>query len=58
MPESPPIGACVRSAAEVNAAIRAFTAGRLVWSTEALAELARLREEWRDAVAREAELAA
>jgi hypothetical protein len=42
----------------VNAEIRAFTQGRLAWSAEALAELARLRAEWQAAVAREAELAA
>lgn len=58
MPASPPPSAPVRSAAVVNAEIRAFTAGRTVWSPEALIELAKLRAEWRDAVAREAELAA
>jgi hypothetical protein len=47
-----------RPSAVVNEEIRRFTQGRLVWSAEALRELARLRAEWQAAVAREAELAA
>ncbi|MFL0393605.1 hypothetical protein ACH0CM_12850 [Streptomyces albus] len=45
-------GRCV-SAAEANAAIRRLVAGRTVWTSEALAELDRLRAVWRAAVARE-----
>lgn len=46
------------SAAEANAAIRAFVAGRTVWTPAALAELARLRAAWMAAVRRETTLAA
>lgn len=46
------------TAAEANAAVRAFAAGRTVWTPEALAELARLRRVWQDAVRREQALAA
>lgn len=46
------------SAAEANAAIRAFVAGRTVWTPAELAELARLRAAWTDAVRRETTLAA
>lgn len=46
-------GAPVRSAAVVNAEIRALVAGTSRWTPQALAELARLRAEWRAAVARE-----
>jgi hypothetical protein len=56
MPTTASPGTPPRSAAEVNAEIRRFTAGRVYWSREALAELARLREEWQQAVAREREL--
>lgn len=59
MPPITPVPDTVRpDAAWWNARIRAFTAGRVYWSAEALAELARLRAEWQQAVAREAELAA
>ncbi|MCT2593186.1 hypothetical protein LHJ74_25320 [Streptomyces sp. N2-109] len=34
---------------EANAAIRAFVAGRAVWTPADLAELARLRQAWMDA---------
>jgi hypothetical protein len=56
MPTTPAADGTVRSAAEINSAIRAMCAGRVVWSREALAELTRLREEWQQAVAREREL--
>jgi hypothetical protein len=46
----------MRSAAVVNAEIRALSAGRTAWSRNDLAALARLREEWQQAVARETEL--
>lgn len=46
------------SAAEANEAIRRFVAGRTVWTPAALAELARLRAAWMDAVKRETTLAA
>lgn len=46
-------GTPVRSAAEWNAAIRALVSGVGQWTPQALAELARLRAEWRAAVARE-----
>ncbi|MCF6524249.1 hypothetical protein [Streptomyces sp. JJ36] len=47
-PPSPPPS---RLAAEdANAAIRAFVAGRKVWTPADLAELARLRRAWMDAV--------
>jgi hypothetical protein len=41
------------TAAELNEQIRRFTAGRTVWSPDALRELAVLRAEWRAAVDRE-----
>lgn len=53
MTTSPPL-----SAAEANAAIRAFVAGRTVWTPAALAELDRLRAAWAEAVRRETALAA
>lgn len=46
------------SAAAANAAIRAFVAGRTVWTPAALDELARLRAAWMAAVRRETTLAA
>lgn len=46
------------SAAEANAAIRAFVAGRTVWTPAELAELDRLRQTWAEAVRRETALAA
>lgn len=46
------------SAAEANEAIRRFVAGRTVWTPTALAELARLRAAWMDAMKRETTLAA
>lgn len=59
MPESVCSCAAVRPSAAVNAAIadlcRATAGG---WTRETLAELAALRAEWRDAVARETALAA
>lgn len=58
MPESPPNATPVRSAAVVNAEIRDLTAGRTVWSREDLRRLGELQAEWRQAVAREAALAA
>jgi hypothetical protein len=39
-----------RPSAVLNVEIRGLCAGRLVWSPEALAELARLRGEWAAAV--------
>ncbi|MFI0900489.1 hypothetical protein [Streptomyces sp. NPDC020983] len=56
MPTTPPPADGARSAAVVNAAIRALSGGRVHWSPEALAELARLREEWQRAVEQEREL--
>jgi hypothetical protein len=56
MPTTPSPNGTVRSSAEINAAIRAFTRGRAYWTPEALVELARLREEWQQAVAQEREL--
>ncbi|NGO72747.1 hypothetical protein [Streptomyces boncukensis] len=38
------------SASAANEAIRQFVAGRTVWSKDALAELDRLRAQWRRAV--------
>jgi hypothetical protein len=38
------------SVTAANEAIRAFVAGRTLWSKEALAELDRLRGQWRRAV--------
>jgi hypothetical protein len=58
MPQQPIAPAPARPAADLNAEIRGLCAGRLVWSQEALAELARLRGEWAAAVEREAGLAA
>jgi hypothetical protein len=57
---TPPLAADAArpSAADVNAQIRRLSAGRTVWTREALAELARLQAAWREAVAREAALAA
>jgi hypothetical protein len=46
------------SAAEANAAIRVFVAGRTVWTRADLAELDRLRTAWAEAVRRETVLAA
>jgi len=40
-------------AAELNQRIRQLCEGRTVWTPEALAELGRLRAEWRVAVERE-----
>lgn len=54
---SPDSGAA-RTAAEINAAIRVLTAGQTVWSREDLERLRALQAEWRQAVAREAALAA
>jgi hypothetical protein len=58
MPTSTAAPAPARPAADLNAEIRGLCAGRLVWSAEALAELAQLRGEWARAVARETGLAA
>lgn len=58
MPATPTPPGAARSAAAVNAEIRALCAGRTAWSREDLAELARLRAEWQAAVERETELAA
>jgi len=44
---------CRPTVEEANAAIRQFVAGRIVWSPEALLELARLRRIYLEAVARE-----
>lgn len=41
------------SAAEANAAVRAFAAGRAAWTPETLVELDRLRGAWVEAVRRE-----
>lgn len=41
------------TAAEANSAIRAFVAGRRVWTRADLAELARLRAAWLEAQRRE-----
>ncbi|GAB2814954.1 hypothetical protein ACWGJ2_21690 [Streptomyces sp. NPDC054796] len=41
------------SAAEANAALRAFASGRTSWTPSALAELDRLRSTWQAAVRRE-----
>lgn len=41
------------SAAEANRALRAHVAGRVVWTAEALAELARLRGVWVEAARRD-----
>ena len=52
--------AAVRPSAVVNAQIRELSAGRdspADWDGAALAELAGLRAEWRDAVAREKQAA-
>lgn len=46
------------TAAEANAALRAYAAGRRSWTPEELAELARLRRAWLDAERREPVLAA
>lgn len=46
--------ALLPSAAEANAALRAFAAGRAVWTDAALLELDRLRTVWAAAVQREA----
>ena len=46
------------SAAEANAAIRRFVAGRVTWGPADLAELDRLRRSWAEAVRRETVLAA
>jgi hypothetical protein len=58
MPSAVAAPASPRPSAVLNAEIRGLCAGRLVWSAEALAELARLRGEWRAAVERETGLAA
>jgi hypothetical protein len=58
MPSAVAAPASPRPSAVLNAEIRGLCAGRLVWSAEALAELARLRGEWAAAVARGTELAA
>lgn len=59
MPTPPvPDGTVRPTAAAINRQIRALCDGRAVWTDAARAELARLTGEWRDAVAREAELAA
>jgi hypothetical protein len=58
MPTSTAAPALLRPSAVLNAEIRGLCAGRLVWSPEALRELARLRGEWRAAVERETSLAA
>lgn len=57
MPASPPPSAPVRSAAVVNREIREL-AGRLALTEHERARMVLLWAEWRDAVAREAELAA
>lgn len=58
MPTPPGPDAARLTAEEANRALRAYAAGRTVWTPEALAELARLREVWADAVRRETALAA
>lgn len=51
MPPAPaPDGAARSDAAALNRRIRAFTRGRLYWSREALAELARLQGAYLDAL--------
>ncbi|MDJ0345689.1 hypothetical protein QMK19_34200 [Streptomyces sp. H10-C2] len=50
MPPTPPPGPAVPSAAEANAAIRRFAAGRVAWGPRELAELARLRAVYLTAV--------
>lgn len=49
-PAHVPDGAARPDAAAINRAIRAFTRGRLYWSREALAELARLQGAYLDAL--------
>lgn len=46
------------TAAEANEAIRAFVAGRIVWSPADLLELDRLRRAWAEAQRRELDTAA
>lgn len=58
IPESSASDAPRPSAAAINAQIRRLSEGRAVWTRAALAELALLRAAWREAVAREQELAA
>jgi hypothetical protein len=58
MPDNRAAGGPVRSAAVINAEIRERTAGRTSWSPEDLRALRALQAEWREAVAREAALAA
>ncbi len=59
MPETPAAGDAARpTAAQINTCIRELTAGRTGWTGEELRVLAGLQAAWREAVAREAALAA
>jgi len=58
MPASPPHATCCPradrpSAADANAALREYAAGRRSWSAAQLVELDRLRSLWLEAVRRE-----
>ncbi len=53
MPSDRPTPPDRPTAAQANAAIRAFVAGRTSWSAVDLAELDRLREVWRRALCEE-----